>query len=63
MAISTLGVPPRAAIKSHDPAIDAQGLSKTYRGGTKALNGLSFRVPAGTVFALRGPMALANPPP
>ncbi|MGC2191720.1 MAG: ATP-binding cassette domain-containing protein [Candidatus Dormiibacterota bacterium] len=30
-------------------------MSKTYRGGTKALNGLSFKVPAGTVFALLGP--------
>ena len=35
--------------------IEADGLSKTYKGGVRALAGLSFRVPAGSVFALLGP--------
>jgi ABC-2 type transport system ATP-binding protein len=55
MAISTFGAPPRGTFQTHDPAIYAEGLSKTYRGGTRALNGLSFTVPAGSVFALLGP--------
>jgi ABC-2 type transport system ATP-binding protein len=36
-------------------AIEATDLAKTYPGGVKALDGLSFRVPAGTVFGLLGP--------
>ncbi|MGA7173050.1 MAG: ATP-binding cassette domain-containing protein [Candidatus Dormiibacterota bacterium] len=55
MAISTLGAPIRGSTLAHDPAIAVRELNKTYRGGTKALNGLSFTVPAGTVFALLGP--------
>ena len=37
------------------PAIEASELVKTYRGGTRALDGLSFSVEAGTVFGLLGP--------
>jgi ABC-2 type transport system ATP-binding protein len=37
------------------PAIEAEGLEKGYPGGVKALDGLSFRVAAGTVFGLLGP--------
>ena len=37
------------------PAIEARDLVKTYPKGVRALNGLSFAVPAGTVFALLGP--------
>ncbi len=38
-------------------AIEASGLVKTYPKNIRALNGLSFAVPAGTVFALLGPNA------
>jgi ABC-2 type transport system ATP-binding protein len=36
-------------------AIEAEGLVKTYGKTVKALDGLSFRVPAGEVFGLLGP--------
>jgi ABC-2 type transport system ATP-binding protein len=36
-------------------AIEAEQLVKTYPGGVRALDGLSFAVPAGTVFGLLGP--------
>ena len=36
-------------------AIEAQGLIKTYRGGVRALAGLSFAVEEGIVFGLLGP--------
>jgi ABC-2 type transport system ATP-binding protein len=36
-------------------AIEAHDLVKTYPKGVRALDGLSFAVPAGTVFALLGP--------
>jgi ABC-2 type transport system ATP-binding protein len=36
-------------------AIEAEGLVKTYPKGVTALDGLSFTVPPGTVFALLGP--------
>jgi len=36
-------------------AIEAHGLVKTYPKGVRALDGLSFTVPASTVFALLGP--------
>jgi ABC-2 type transport system ATP-binding protein len=38
-----------------DAVIAADGLVKTYQGGVRALDGLSFSVPAGGVFALLGP--------
>jgi len=37
------------------PAIEARDLVKTYPKDVRALDGLSFAVPAGTVFALLGP--------
>ncbi len=37
------------------PAIRAEGLEKRYPGGVQALRGVSFSVPAGTVFGLLGP--------
>jgi ABC-2 type transport system ATP-binding protein len=55
MATSTLDAPPLGLGRTRDSAIDAQELTRTYRGGTKALNGLSFQVVPGTVFALLGP--------
>ena len=36
-------------------AIEAHGLEKCYRGGTRALGGISFTVRKGSVFALLGP--------
>jgi ABC-2 type transport system ATP-binding protein len=36
-------------------AIEASNLSKTYKGGVRALDGLSFEVEAGTIFGLLGP--------
>jgi ABC-2 type transport system ATP-binding protein len=36
-------------------AIDARDLTKTYKGDIHALNGLSFAVAPGTIFALLGP--------
>jgi ABC-2 type transport system ATP-binding protein len=36
-------------------AIEAQDLVKTYPKGIRALDGISFAVPAGTIFALLGP--------
>ncbi|HEY9391797.1 MAG TPA: ATP-binding cassette domain-containing protein [Mycobacteriales bacterium] len=38
-----------------EAAIEADGLVKTYPGGVRALDGLSFTVSAGTVFGLLGP--------
>jgi ABC-2 type transport system ATP-binding protein len=37
------------------PAVDAEGLVKTYAGGVKALKGVSFSVAPGAIFALLGP--------
>ena len=37
------------------PAISVENLSKTYRNGVKALDGVSFAIEAGTVFGLLGP--------
>ena len=36
-------------------AIEAWNLRKTYKGGVRALDGLSFEVEAGTIFGLLGP--------
>src|SRR5690349_25005222 len=46
--------PPRAGAGTA-PAIEVHDLVKTYPKGIRALDGLSFAVPAGTVFALLGP--------
>jgi daunorubicin resistance ABC transporter ATP-binding subunit len=37
------------------PAIEAEQLAKTFKGGVRALEGVSFSVQAGTVFGLLGP--------
>lgn len=37
------------------PAVEAEGLRKTYRGSVEALKGVSFSVRPGSVFALLGP--------
>jgi ABC-2 type transport system ATP-binding protein len=44
-----------AAADMSRPAVVVEGLAKTYPGGVKALNGVSFNVEPGTVFALLGP--------
>jgi ABC-2 type transport system ATP-binding protein len=36
-------------------AIEVRNLEKSYRGGVKALNGLSFQVASGAIFGLLGP--------
>ena len=36
-------------------AIEAEGLVKTYPGDVRALDGVSFQVPAGSIFGLLGP--------
>ena len=38
-----------------DAEIDIQNLCKTYQGGKRALDGVSFEVPQGTIFGLLGP--------
>ena len=50
------GTPARArAGTAADYPIEARGLVKTYPKGVRALDGLGFAVPAGTVFAMLGP--------
>jgi ABC-2 type transport system ATP-binding protein len=50
------GTPARArAGTGADYPIEARGLVKTYPKGVRALDGLGFVVPAGTVFAMLGP--------
>jgi ABC-2 type transport system ATP-binding protein len=48
-------LPPPQRAAGNGPAIEATGLVKTYPKGVRALDGLSFSVAAGTVFALLGP--------
>ncbi len=43
------------SIEADGLAIEAHGLVKTYPKGVQALRGLSFAVPAGTIFGLLGP--------
>lgn len=40
---------------SSEAILEARELEKTYRGGTKALNGISLSVNGGTIFGLLGP--------
>ena len=55
MPIQTTAPAPAAAGTGGTPAIEAHDLVKTYPKGVRALDGLSFAVPAGTVFGLLGP--------
>jgi ABC-2 type transport system ATP-binding protein len=55
MTIQTAVSAPAAASTGGTLAIEARDLVKTYPKGIQALDGLSFAVPAGTVFALLGP--------
>jgi len=51
---TAMSVPGRAAA-GRAPAIEAHDLVKTYPKGVRALDGISFAVPAGTIFGLLGP--------
>lgn len=53
-ALSSVSIPASLS-PSTALAIEARNLVKTYPGGVKALNGLSFRVEAGAIFGLLGP--------
>jgi ABC-2 type transport system ATP-binding protein len=55
MTMETTRLAPAPAGTGSTLAIEAHDLVKTYPKGVRALNGLSFAVPAGTVFALLGP--------
>src|SRR5262249_55568983 len=55
MSISPQIAPPAHAASVTPPAIAVSGLVKTYPGGVRALDGLSFTVEPGTVFRLLGP--------
>ncbi|GAB1337158.1 ABC transporter ATP-binding protein [Streptomyces sp. E-15] len=49
------GAPARAPAPAHPPVIDTRGLTKRYRGGQLAVDGLDLTVPAGSVFGFLGP--------
>ena len=55
MTIQAAAPSPAAAGTGGPLAIEAHDLVKAYPKGVKALDGLSFAVPAGTVFGLLGP--------
>jgi len=55
MTMDTARPAPGRTIVGTSPAIEARDLVKTYPKDIRALDGLSFAVPAGTVFALLGP--------
>src|SRR5215471_14927297 len=55
MTIQTAAPAPAVAGTGGTLAIEAHDLVKTYPKEVRALDGLSFAVPAGTVFALLGP--------
>src|SRR5215472_8099381 len=55
MTTDTAMSAPATATSGTAFAIEAHGLVKTYPKDVRALDGLSFAVPAGTVFALLGP--------
>ncbi|MGO9080747.1 MAG: ATP-binding cassette domain-containing protein [Streptosporangiaceae bacterium] len=44
-----------AELATADGAVEVQELAKSYKGGVRALDGLSVQVAAGSVFALLGP--------
>src|SRR5439155_18159999 len=50
-----LEVNPIMTPRSAPAAIEAQGLEKTYGASVRALDGVSFTVPRGTIFGLLGP--------
>lgn len=48
-------MPAQAESKARPAAIETRGLIKTYPGGVRALDGLTFAVPRGMIFGLLGP--------
>jgi ABC-2 type transport system ATP-binding protein len=52
VAVATRPVPPAS---DPAPALAAHGLVKTYPGGVRALDGLTFAVEPGTIYGLLGP--------
>ena len=50
-----LSPPPPIATRMTEAAISIRALSKTYAGGKRALDDVSFDVPRGTIFGLLGP--------
>ena len=57
MTIQTAAPAPARPGPDSTLAIEAHDLVKTYPKDVRALDGLSFAVPAGTVFAMLGPNA------
>ena len=55
IATSNRSVQPEAASPLEGPAIEVNGLSKTYPGGVEAVKAIDFEVAAGEVFGLLGP--------
>ena len=55
MTIQPATSPSAATATISRPAVEAERLVKTYRGGVQALKGVSFSVRPGAVFALLGP--------
>jgi ABC-2 type transport system ATP-binding protein len=55
MTIQAASSPSETTAHASRPAVEAEGLKKTYPGGVEALKGVSFSVRPGTVFALLGP--------
>jgi ABC-2 type transport system ATP-binding protein len=41
--------------ETHGPAVVVESLVKTFKGGVRALDGVSFSIPAGTILGLLGP--------
>src|SRR6476646_11865987 len=52
---STTPLPPSKVPGMPDPAISTQRLTKRFRGGQLAVNGLELAVPAGSVYGFLGP--------
>ena len=55
MTIQPAGASGAAVVTLARPAVEAEGLSKTYPHSVQALKGVSFSVTPGTVFGLLGP--------
>ncbi|HEU5200836.1 MAG TPA: ATP-binding cassette domain-containing protein [Ktedonobacterales bacterium] len=55
MTIQPAAPPSATTTTSARPAVEAEGLMKTYPGNVQALKGVSLSVRPGTVFALLGP--------
>src|SRR5262249_16823694 len=63
MTTDTAASAPARAPAGTALAIEAHDLAKTYPKGVKALDGLSFAVPAGRVFGLLGPTGAGKSTP